>query len=59
MQLTDWLLVDVALLLIGLAQTSFDKNWFIQYYIRVVKTGFCLRDFGQTNGQQRHPHFNE
>jgi hypothetical protein len=24
------------------------------YYRRVVKTGFCLRDFGQTNEQQRH-----
>jgi hypothetical protein len=28
MQLTDWLLVEVALLLIGLTQISFVKNWF-------------------------------
>jgi len=28
MQLTDWLLVEVALLLIGLTQISFAKNWF-------------------------------
>jgi len=27
MQLTDWLLVEVPLLLIGLAQISFVKNW--------------------------------
>jgi hypothetical protein len=28
MQLTDWLLVEVALLLIGMTQISFGKNWF-------------------------------
>ncbi len=27
-QLTDWLLVEMALLLIGLTQISFVKNWF-------------------------------
>jgi hypothetical protein len=27
-ELTDWLLVEVALMLIGLAQISFVKNWF-------------------------------
>jgi hypothetical protein len=28
MQLTDWLLIEVALLLIGLTKISFVKNWF-------------------------------
>jgi hypothetical protein len=28
MQLPDWLLVEVALLLIGLTKISFVKNWF-------------------------------
>jgi hypothetical protein len=28
MQLADWQLVEVALLLIGLTQISFVKNWF-------------------------------
>jgi hypothetical protein len=28
MQLTDWLLVEVALLLVGLSKISFVKNWF-------------------------------
>jgi hypothetical protein len=28
MKLADWLLVEVALLLIGLIQISFIKNWF-------------------------------
>jgi hypothetical protein len=27
-QLADWLLVEVALLLIGVTQISFDKIWF-------------------------------
>jgi hypothetical protein len=29
MQITEWLLVELALLFIGLTQMSFAKNWFL------------------------------
>jgi hypothetical protein len=64
MQLTDWLLVEVALLLIGLTKISLTSSGFnpllswqsgkrlISSYR--VKAVFAKRDMGQTNEPQRH-----
>jgi hypothetical protein len=36
-QLPDWLLVKVALVLIGLTQISFVKNWFLSVYEKIKR----------------------
>ncbi len=43
MQLTDWLRVEVALLLIGLTKISFAKNWFFLLAIHSHNYSFALR----------------
>ncbi len=67
MQLTDWLLVEVAQLLIGLTKislTTFGFNPLLSWHSEkrlILLTGsklfFVKRDMGQTNEQWRH--FNE
>jgi hypothetical protein len=46
-QLTEWPLVEKALLLIGLAHISFDKNWYLTLYRRdqsSLDCQFCVKN---------------